>query len=243
MKLLWFINKNVIINVAILKNYFPEKRTNDMNLQKIIISLAFIGVAAPSIIQSGFVSHQKTKSLGTVGSQWNPFNPKTKIRSVSNKTGDAYAYYGDGAFKNPYGDFTDAGYMAQLSKTSVPYLMLSYHYAVSQSQYNPLGAMISYIVNAGSTYNPTPYSSEWPLNQYISSDMSLGTKVAVTLSFREAPTNEVLNFIDAAAGNSQPLDFFFYSANVDFLHYGINGRVVVHNPITGAFLKTDWHKM
>ena len=214
-----------------------------MNLQKIITSFAFIGMAAPGIIQSSAVSHQTTSSLDTDNNQWNPFNPQAKVRSVANKTGDAYAYYTGDAFKNPYGDFPDSGFMAQLSKTSVPYLMLSYHYAVSQSQYNPLGAMISYIVNAGSGYNPTPYSNKWPLNQYISSDMNLREKVAVTLSFREATTNEVLNFVDAAAGNSQPLDFFFYTANVDFLHYGINGRVIVHNPITGAFLTTDWHKM
>lgn len=203
------------------------------------ITLLSSGVSPLATINT--INHSEIKTIQHKQVKYTdylPFNASAFDNSASNQ-GGYYAYYKHSAFDNPFGNHWCNGYVAQLSLSSMPYLMASYNDAISKHE-NAIVAIQTYITAAYDSDALTKFTSGWSLNPYIMGDSGDREISVWNKSMSDGDASVILNLIKLANLYNQTLTFFYYLAYPDVWHDLMKGRIQIYNPITKASYSTPW---
>lgn len=193
-------------------------------MNKLFITLGSIAICGFSPLTTIYTIHNnelttnQNKEAKYTG--YLPFNASAFDSSASNQ-GGYFAYYKHSAFSNPWGDHWDYGYVAQLSLSSMPYLMASYNAAVQEHEGGAISAMSTYITAADGPKGfaaQTPYTSGWSLNSDFLNCAIFNEIIATNESISFGDVSTILNLVKSANLNQQTLTFFYFTAYEDSLH-------------------------
>ncbi len=217
-----------------------------MFLQKLMICVAISCSATPIALQTANLSHQGIKAstpatkikkaMGIV----DPFNRQHFFDSDSDKYGNYYAFYMDGAFIPKVNTDRAYGAVLTIAPTYVHYLIDAYHQA-QKKRINPLAGMFSYFTNVIDYKSTIPATGKWPLLPAFSADVGTYIRYLINMSIADGP-KKIYSFVNTAYKKKDGINFYCY-LDLDTLTppFMFMSKTLMVDENTGASLATKWY--